>query len=110
MGEIGISPHTFLYDLRLWEIMSIIRGYRQRQKPVWEATRRAAFFIISAMPYVDIRKAGIFRDSDLYKLPWDESLADTPPPDAPTPAEVEEMKQMLIREQREAAARRAKNN
>ena len=30
MGEIGISRHEFLYDLRFWEVRRIIRGYRQR--------------------------------------------------------------------------------
>ena len=30
VGEIGISRHEFLYDLRFWEVRRIIRGYRQR--------------------------------------------------------------------------------
>ena len=32
MGEIGISRHEFLYDLRFWEVRRIIRGYRQRDR------------------------------------------------------------------------------
>ena len=30
MGEIGISPHEFLYEIQYWEVLRIIRGYRRR--------------------------------------------------------------------------------
>lgn len=30
MGEIGIPRRDFLYDLRYWEVLRIIRGYRRR--------------------------------------------------------------------------------
>ena len=30
MGEIGIPRREFLYDIRLWEVRRIIRGYRRR--------------------------------------------------------------------------------
>lgn len=30
MGEIGIPRRDFLYDLRYWETLRIIRGYRRR--------------------------------------------------------------------------------
>ena len=32
VGEIGIPRHEFLYELTWWEINSIIRGYRKRNK------------------------------------------------------------------------------
>lgn len=32
MGEIGISRHEFYYELRLWEIRAIVRGYRRRDR------------------------------------------------------------------------------
>jgi hypothetical protein len=32
VGEIGISRHEFLYDIRFWEVRRIIRGYRKRGK------------------------------------------------------------------------------
>ena len=32
MGEIGISRHEFLYDMQWWEINSVIRGYRRRNR------------------------------------------------------------------------------
>ena len=30
VGEIGIDRRAFLYDLRYWEVLRIIRGYRRR--------------------------------------------------------------------------------
>lgn len=32
MGEIGIPRREFLYDIRLWEVRRIIRGYRRRHR------------------------------------------------------------------------------
>ena len=32
MGEIGIPRREFLYDLRFWEVDSIIKGYRRRNR------------------------------------------------------------------------------
>ena len=30
VGEIGIERRAFLYDLRYWEVLRIIKGYRRR--------------------------------------------------------------------------------
>ena len=30
VGEIGINRRAFLYDLRYWEVLRIIKGYRRR--------------------------------------------------------------------------------
>ena len=30
VGEIGIDRRAFLYDLRYWEVLRIIKGYRRR--------------------------------------------------------------------------------
>ena len=30
VGEIGIDRRAFLYDLRYWEVLCIIKGYRRR--------------------------------------------------------------------------------
>ena len=30
VGEIGIDRRAFLYDMRYWEVLRIIRGYRRR--------------------------------------------------------------------------------
>ena len=32
VGEIGVSRHEFLYDLRFWEVDAIIKGYRRRNR------------------------------------------------------------------------------
>ena len=43
MGEIGITPGTFRYGLRWWEIKSIIRGYNARHHHGWEQARLVAY-------------------------------------------------------------------
>ena len=69
MGEIGYDRHDFLYDLKLWEINAIIRGYRRRSRSIWESSRLNAFFIMSA--FADLKKAGIHHDTDLIRFPWE---------------------------------------
>lgn len=32
VGEIGVSRHEFLYELRFWEVDCIIKGYRRRNR------------------------------------------------------------------------------
>lgn len=43
MGEIGFDRHEFLYDLKFWEIRSIIRGYNARHHAGWEQARLVAY-------------------------------------------------------------------
>ena len=43
MGEIGISRHTFYYELTWWEVKSIIRGYNNRHHAGWEQARLVAY-------------------------------------------------------------------
>ena len=43
MGEIGITPGTFRYGLKWWEIKSIIRGYNARHHHGWEQARLVAY-------------------------------------------------------------------
>ena len=77
MGEIGISRREFLYEIDFWEARRIVRGYDRRHRTMWSATRWHAFNIMSAMPYVDMKKAGLNRPSDLIQFPWD---SDPEPP------------------------------
>ena len=49
MGEIGISRHEFLYDLRFWEVRRIIRGYRQRDTLKHQLIAECAYATIYAM-------------------------------------------------------------
>ena len=43
MGEIGISSHEFYYELKWWEVRSIIRGYNARHHHGWEQARLVAY-------------------------------------------------------------------
>ena len=43
MGEIGISRHEFYYELKWWEVRSIIRGYNARHHHGWEQARLVAY-------------------------------------------------------------------
>ena len=49
MGEIGIPRHEFLYDLRLWEVRRIIRGYRRRDTLKHQLLAECAYAAIYAM-------------------------------------------------------------
>lgn len=49
VGEIGISRHEFLYELRFWEIILIIRGYFKRYHAGWEQARLVAYHAAHAM-------------------------------------------------------------
>lgn len=97
MGEIGYDRKEFLYDLRLWEIRAIVRGYRLRARTAWESTRMAAYFIMSSM--TDLSKAGIHRDTDLVKFPWETEHAGRDVTDE----EIEQLRE-LIRKENEAVA------
>ena len=43
VGEIGIDRRDFLYELKLWEIILITRGYFRRYHPGWEQARLIAY-------------------------------------------------------------------
>ena len=78
VGEIGIPRREFLYDIDFWEARRIIRGYQRRCRDAWSMTRWHAFNIMAAMPYCDLKKAGIYSPSDLIAFPWDERRQDLP--------------------------------
>ena len=89
VGEIGITRNEFLYELKYWEIILIIRGYNRRQRDLWSAARWHAFNVMSAMPYCKLADSGIYRPTDLIKFPWEEERHE-----APTEAEQEELQQL----------------
>lgn len=66
MGEIGIPRHEFLYDLKLWELDSIVTGYRRRAIELWNSTRWQTFYILNAMGAKSITKP-----KDIQEFPWD---------------------------------------
>lgn len=49
MGEIGISPHEFLYELSYWEVLRIIRGYRRRGRLRDQLIAEAVFAAMHTM-------------------------------------------------------------
>ena len=81
----------FLYDIRFWEARRILRGYRNRYRDMWSATRWQAFYIMSSM--ADLKKAGIYSPTDLIKFPWEKEDFK-----GPTEDEMEDLKAALHEE------------
>lgn len=79
-----------MYGLKHWQMVAIIKGYRKRQRPLWEAARLNAYFTMSAT--ADLRKANVNSDRDLIRFPW-EVREETQ--SIPNDEEVEEMRKML---------------
>lgn len=69
MGEIGVSHDDFMYRLKYWQVIAIIRGYRRRQQPIWEAARMNAFFCMTGQ--ADLNAMGVRNDRDLIRFPWE---------------------------------------
>lgn len=70
VGEIGIDRKEFLYDLKLWEIRAIIRGYRKREHSLWHIARWQTFWIMHN-GMLDMKKAGLHSERDLCTFPWE---------------------------------------
>jgi hypothetical protein len=66
VGEIGYNRREFLYELVWWEIKSIIKGYRRRNKTELECNRLFTYYILCAMG------AKIDKPEDLQKFSWDD--------------------------------------
>jgi len=73
VGEIGISRHEFLYELRWWEVQAILRGYHRRARNLWSAVRWQTFNLMS-VSMADLKKAGIYSPADLIRFPWDDEV------------------------------------
>lgn len=69
MGEMGYNRHEFLYELKQWEIIATIRGYRKRQRVFCDMTRWQAY--VSLMPHVKLKECGINSEKDLLHFSWD---------------------------------------
>ena len=93
VGEIGFPRKEFLYEIAFWEARAILKGYRNRYRDLWSVIRWHAYNVMSAMPYCDLQKAGVYSPTDLMKLPWDnEGERD----DIPSDEEIERIRQELI--------------
>ena len=95
MGEIGRDRKEVLYELQLWEILAIIRGYRRRDRAIWESSRLQSFYILCAMGAKEIHSP-----QDLFMLPGEEDTEELAEPSA---EEIIELKRM-IREENEKLA------
>lgn len=71
MGEIGIDRRTFYYDLRWWEVKSIIRGYNARHHVGWEQARLVAY----SAHYCMGSKDPVPPVSEWLKFPWEKKAA-----------------------------------
>ena len=89
MGEIGISPDRFRYGLLWWEIKAIIRGYNRRDRSLWSATRWQTYNLM-AVSMADLKKAGIYKPTDLITFPWEKEHVELP-----SDEEVAEMQQLI---------------
>ncbi len=49
VGEIGIPRREFLYDLRVWEVRRIIRGYRKRNRLTHQLLAECVYATVHVM-------------------------------------------------------------
>ena len=76
VGEIGFPRREFLHELKWWEVRSIIRGYRRRERTLCILSRRMAFWQVkTSMANTD--KINV--PSDLWPLAWDKEEKDSIP-------------------------------
>ena len=77
MGEIGISRHEFLYDIRFWEARRIIRGFRKRDRFTHQMLAYVGFMAKYANPY---RRDDGKTMSDLFPQIFNDDDIDYEPP------------------------------
>lgn len=90
VGEIGIDRRTFLYEMELWEVQEVMKGYRRRSRDLWSAVRWMTFNVMGVMPYFDMRKAGLYKPTDLISFPWDKE-----PGEEMSEEDVDELRKMM---------------
>ena len=95
VGEIGYNRHEYLFELDYCDILLISRGYFRRTREMWSATRWQTFYLMS-VSMADLKKAGIYRPSDLIKFPWEKDEIDSG--NMPTKADIEEMRRIMREE------------
>ena len=88
VGEIGIPRREFLYELRLWEIILITRGYFRRYHPGWEQSRLIAYHAAHAFG----SKHQPPPITQWLPFPWEKSKA-------PSDDEVNEIREEIKREE-----------
>lgn len=96
VGEIGYNRNEYLYELDYCDILLISRGYFRRTREMWSATRWQTFYLMS-VSMADLKKAGIYRPTDLIKFPWEKDVTEGGG-NMPTKEEIEEMRRMMREE------------
>ena len=49
VGEIGLDRHQFLYEVKVWEVRRIIKGYRKRDRLILQMLAECSFNAAFAM-------------------------------------------------------------
>lgn len=89
VGEIGIPRREYLYELTFKDIVLIQRGYVNRSRNMWSATRWQTYRIMEAFVGSEgMRKANLDSPKDLLEFPWEK--------DAPPPLTDDEVKEALM--------------
>ena len=100
VGEIGYNRHEYLFELDYCDILLISRGYFRRTREMWSATRWQTFYLMS-VSMADLKKAGIYRPSDLIKFPWEKDELEE---NMLSQADIEEMRRMMREENAKSSA------
>lgn len=69
MGEFGVNRLEYLFDLKYSDLLCIERGYYRRHRDAWSIARWQTYYLMAVQS--DLKKAGIYKPSDLMPLPWD---------------------------------------
>lgn len=100
VGEIGYNRHEYLFELDYCDILLISRGYFRRTREMWSATRWQTFYLMS-VSMADLKKAGIYRPSDLIKFPWEKDELEE---NMLSQADIDEMRRMMREENAKLSA------
>ena len=94
MGEIGLPLDDYLYRLSYADLLLISRGYENRKRDLWSATRWQTYNLM-LVSMADIKKAGINSPKDLMPLPWDKSEEDFQESKIPDKAEADRLRNIM---------------
>ena len=79
MGEIGRSHQEFMYDMKLWQLRMVVKGYYKRNRDMWSATRWQTYNLMASFVGGDkLSEHGINEPRDLIRFPWEEQTMLTP--------------------------------
>lgn len=101
VGEIGLSRHEVLYELRWWEVRAILRGYNRRDRQLLSLIRWQTYWLTTAQVGSEqMEKANIYGPADMLTFPWDIKTDDGTPISTPQPSDEEiERLRALMREE-----------